>query len=89
MLSEVKRREVLGKQICWLVLRDVIAGSSTKKGVEEYLTLLSVSESCKNRGVDFLDFLRSGETDIAMFALRRRGREGSGAPRRCTGIKFA
>jgi len=25
-------------------LREVIAGSSTKKGVEEYLTLLSVSE---------------------------------------------
>jgi hypothetical protein len=70
-------------------LRDVIAGSSTKKGVEEYLTLLSVSETCKNRGVDFLDFLRSGETDIAMFALRRRGREGSGARRRRTGIKFA
>jgi len=70
-------------------LRDVIAGSSTKKGVEEYLTLLSVSETCKNRGVDFLDFLRSGEMDIAMFALRRRGREGSGARRRRTGIKFA
>lgn len=70
-------------------LRDVIAGSSTKKGVEEYLTLLSVSETCKYRGVDFLDFLRSGETDIAMFALRRRGREESGAPRRRTGIKFA
>ncbi len=53
-------------------LRDVIAGSSTKKGVEEYLTLLSVSESCKYRGVDFLDFLRSGETDIATFAQPRR-----------------
>ena len=67
--------------------REVIAGSSTKKGVEEYLTLLSVSETCKYRGVDFLDFLRSGETDIAMFALRNRGRGGSGAPRRRTGIK--
>lgn len=49
-------------------LRDIIAGSSTKKGIEEYLTLLSVAESCKYRGVDFLDFLRSGETDIATFA---------------------
>ena len=36
-------------------LRDVIAGSSTKKGIEEYLTLLSVAESCKYRGVDFLN----------------------------------
>jgi predicted RecB family nuclease len=49
-------------------LRDIMAGSSTKKGIEEYLTLLSVAESCKYRGVDFLDFLRSGETDIATFA---------------------
>ena len=53
-------------------LRDIIAGSSTRKGVEEYLTLLSVAESCKYRGVDFLDFLRSGETDIATFARPRR-----------------
>jgi hypothetical protein len=54
-------------------LRDIIGGTSTKKGIEEYLTLLSVAESCKYRGVDFLDFLRSGETDIAAFArpLRR------------------
>ena len=34
-------------------LRDVIAGSSTKKGVDEYLTLLSVSETCKYRGCRF------------------------------------
>jgi Transposase IS66 family len=45
-------------------LRDVLAGSCTKKGIDEYLTLLSVSETCKYRGIDFLDFLRSGETDF-------------------------
>ena len=45
-------------------LRDVLAGSCTKKGIDEYLTLLSVSETCKYRGTDFLDFLRSGETDF-------------------------
>jgi predicted RecB family nuclease len=49
-------------------LRDIIAGSSTKKGIEEYLSLLSVSESCKYRGIDFLDFLRSGERDVASFS---------------------
>ncbi len=70
-------------------LRDVISGSSTKKGVDEYLTLLSVSETCKYRGIDFLDFLRSGETDIAVFALARRGRAGSGAPRRHINIESA
>jgi hypothetical protein len=53
-------------------LRQVILGSSTKKGIEEYLTLLSVSETCKCRGIDFLDFLRSGQTDIAAFAQGRR-----------------
>jgi hypothetical protein len=59
-------------------LRDIIAGSSTKKGIEEYLTLLSVAESCKYRGVDFLDFLRSGETDIARFARPHRLSRGGG-----------
>jgi hypothetical protein len=54
-------------------LRDVIAGSSTKKGIDEYVTLLSISETCKYRGIDFLDFLRSGERDVATFALSRRG----------------
>jgi predicted RecB family nuclease len=49
-------------------LRDVIAGSSTKQGIEEYLTLLSVCQTCIYMGVDFLDFLRSGEKDIHAFA---------------------
>jgi len=53
-------------------LRDVISGLSTKKGVDEYVTLLSVAETCKYRGIDFLDFLRSGEKDVAMFAPSRR-----------------
>ena len=52
-------------------LRDVISGSSTKKGVDEYLTLLSVSETCRYQEIDFLDFLRSGETDVETFALSR------------------
>jgi hypothetical protein len=52
-------------------LRDVISGSSTKKRVDEYLTLLSVSETCEYQGLDFLNFLRSGETDIESFARVR------------------
>ena len=55
-------------------LRDVIAGSSTEKGLEEYLTLLGVCQTCKYMGVDFLDYLRSGEKDIHAFAESRRGR---------------
>jgi hypothetical protein len=54
-------------------LRDVIEGSSTEKGIREYLVLLSICQTCKYMGVDFLDFLRSGEKDIHAFAETRRG----------------
>ncbi len=55
-------------------LRDVIAGTSSRKGVDEYLTLLSVAETCEYRGLDFLDFLRSGERDVYGFVNSCRGR---------------
>jgi predicted RecB family nuclease len=59
-------------------LRDVISGLSSKKGIDEYLTLLSVAETCEYQGLDFLDFLRSGEKDIQVFAERKqRRRRGS------------
>jgi predicted RecB family nuclease len=50
------------------LLRRDFGGVSTEKGIREYLILLSVCETCKYMGVDFLDFLRSGETDIYAFA---------------------
>ena len=53
-------------------LRDVISGSSTKKGVVDYLTLLSIAQTCEYRELDFLDFLRSREKDIDTFARGRR-----------------
>ncbi len=53
-------------------LRDVIAGTSTAKGIDEYLTLLSVCQTCQYQRLDFLDFLRSGEKDIEAFAQSRR-----------------
>ena len=55
-------------------LRDVIEGSSTTKGTDEYLTLLSVCQTCKYRGLDFLDFLRSGEKNIDVFAASQKKR---------------
>ena len=55
-------------------LRDVISGMSTKKGVDEYLTLLSVAETCEYQRIDFLSFLRSEEKDVETFARRGRRR---------------
>jgi predicted RecB family nuclease len=48
-------------------LRKGIGGTSTEKGIREYLILLSICETCKYKGVSFLDFLRSGEKDIDVF----------------------
>ena len=56
------------------MLRHVIGGVTTEKGLRDYLVLLSLCETCKYMGVDFLDFLRSGEKDIHAFAESRRGR---------------
>jgi hypothetical protein len=50
----------------------VISGTSTKKGVEEYLTLLSVAQTCEYQGLDFLAFLRPGERDVAAFARQEQ-----------------
>jgi predicted RecB family nuclease len=44
-------------------LRRDFAGVSTENGVRNYLVLLSVCETCRIKGVSFLDFLRSGEED--------------------------
>ena len=57
-------------------LRDVIEGSSTEKGIQEYLILLSVCQTCKYQRLDFLDFLRSGEKDIEAFAQSGRRKRG-------------
>ena len=38
-----------------------------KKGIGSTATLLSICETCKYKGVRFLDFLRSGEKDIDVF----------------------
>jgi predicted RecB family nuclease len=63
-------------------LRDVVKGSWTIDSVDDYLILLSLCETCKYMGVDFLDFLRSGEKDIHAFAetKRRRPRKTLGCP---------
>ncbi len=48
-------------------LRNVIGTNSTAKSMCDYLVLLSVAETCKCKGLNFLDFLRSGSADIDGF----------------------
>jgi Transposase IS66 family/RNase_H superfamily len=48
-------------------LRNVIGTNSTAKSMRDYLVLLSVAETCKWKGLNFLSFLRSGSTDIDGF----------------------
>jgi transposase IS66 family protein/RNase H-like protein len=48
-------------------LRRRIDGLSSAKGLREYLTLLSISETCKYKEVSFLQFLRSGLQDVDTF----------------------
>jgi len=52
-------------------LRNIIGGTSTVKGLREYLVLLSISETCKCKGVSFLDFLLSGDADVDTFVSKR------------------
>lgn len=59
----------------YAALRRVMQGTSTRAGIEDYLILLSICETCEYQGLDVLDFLRSGEKDIEVFAqLKRRGK---------------
>ena len=52
-------------------LRRVIEGTTTERGLDDFLILLSLCETCKYKNVDFLDFLRSGSKDIDDFANSR------------------
>jgi len=52
-------------------LRNVIGGTSSPKGIREYLMLLSICQTCKYRGINFLEFVRSGQPEIEQFASRR------------------
>jgi len=51
-------------------LRQIIGGVTTAKGISDYMILLSICETCIYRKLDFLDFLRSREKSIAVFASK-------------------
>jgi hypothetical protein len=51
-----------------------MAGTATlaEKGLKEYLVLLSIYQTLRYRHLNFWDFLRSGETDLAAYTSARR-----------------
>ena len=55
--------------------REVAPGPLHGEGLGHYLVLLSLYQSCRYKGVNFLRFLMSGERDPDFFARRRRTRE--------------
>jgi hypothetical protein len=52
-------------------LRNVIEAYSTESGIRDYLVLLSIFQTCEYRGVDFLQFLRSGEKLVEDYTRNR------------------
>jgi hypothetical protein len=53
-------------------LKAVIGGSSTPDSMQEYLVLLSISETLRRKGISFLRFLVSGSTDVDEVVGRRK-----------------
>lgn len=56
--------------------RRLINGQISERGLQDYLVLLSVQQTCRYKGVPFLDFLLSKETDIDAFCERSYSRAG-------------
>jgi hypothetical protein len=53
-------------------LRRILEHEIEEKGINDYIILLSICETCKYKGINFLDFLRSGKKDINDFIGRIR-----------------
>ena len=62
--------------------RNVTDGKMTESGLNDYLILLSVCQTCKYKGVSFLRLLLSGEKDVDKFI------ETVGKRRRTTGLEI-
>jgi hypothetical protein len=44
--------------------REMAGNLGTISGLEDYLVLLSIQQTCKYRGISFLDFLKSGKKSL-------------------------
>ena len=56
--------------------REITDGQVTEEGLNDYLVLLSVFQTCKYKGVSFLRFMKSGMRDLDAF--REQGKPGQG-----------
>jgi predicted RecB family nuclease len=52
--------------------RKKISKSLTKQNIENHLILLSILQTCKYQGINFFEFLKSGELSIFEFQERRK-----------------
>ena len=52
-------------------LRDVIDGTTTERGIRDYLILLSICQTCAYREIDFFEFLRSKERKIDGYSRKQ------------------
>ena len=52
-------------------LRKVIDGSTNERGIRDYLILLSIFQTCTYGGIDFFEYLRSGEKKIEGYIGKR------------------
>ncbi len=51
--------------------RSLVNGRLSADGIKDYLTLLSIYQTCNYKGINFLDFLLSKEKDIDKFQAKR------------------
>jgi Transposase IS66 family len=52
--------------------REDTAGIMTEEGLNDYLVLLSIYQTCRYKGLSFLKFLVSGQRDIDSFCMGKR-----------------
>jgi predicted ABC-type sugar transport system permease subunit len=67
IVLQVSITAILAFGMTYVLLLGEIDLSVSENGIRDYLVLLSICETCKYMGLDFLDFVRSGEKDIHTF----------------------
>lgn len=55
--------------------RSGVSRNLTKSNIENQLILLSILQTCKYRGINFFEFLKSGEMNISEFSEKKKQRD--------------